>query len=444
MDKKKQFSPFRVIIMCFAAVTFCGTLLLMLPFSSRGEPVQLIDALFTATSASCVTGLVVGDTYAMWSPFGQGVILALIQVGGIGIITLMMYVLSSVHAKVKMKNVFVLQEAIGASSSFGLGKMTRFIVFGVLLQEAVGALLLMPVLIHDLGFVRGVVYSVFHSVSAFCNAGFDLMSSVGSSSLSNYSGNLYFNIVICLLIIFGGLGFFVWLDVLKCRFRFSKFALHTKIVIFMSSVLILGGALLFLILFYDSEAAQGMSFYEKCVVSFFQSVTARTAGFSSVDLSKIGGAAQVLMMVLMLVGGSSGSTAGGMKTTTLAVVLLFARSIFRGREDVECFGRRIDKSVIRTAVAVFVLYLSLAIVSGVAISAIEDADIVVCLFETFSAVATVGLSLSLTPTLSFASKLIIIILMFIGRVGGMTVMLSLSGKKDDSPYRYPAENVTVG
>ena len=442
--EKKQFSPFRVIIMCFAAVTLCGTFLLMLPFSSRAGHVDFIDALFTATSASCVTGLVVGDTYSMWSPFGQGVIIALIQVGGIGIITLMMYALSAMHAKLKMKNVFVLQESIGAASSKGLGKMTRFIVLGVLLQEAVGALLLMPVLIPDLGFVRGVVYSVFHSVSAFCNAGFDLMSAAGSSSLSNYSGNLYFNIVISLLIIFGGLGFFVWLDVLKCRFCFSKFALHTKIVVVMSALLLFGGAFFFLVLFYNSEAAEGMPFYEKCIVSFFQSTSARTAGFYTVDLTKIGGAAQMLMMILMLVGGSSGSTAGGMKVTTLAVVLLFARSIFKGKNDVECFGRRIEKSVIRTAVAVFVLYLSLALVAGIAISAIEGADIVACMFETFSAVATVGLSLSLTPTLSFASKLIIIILMFIGRVGGMTVMLSLSNKKDDNSYRFPAENITVG
>ena len=184
MDKKRQFSPFRVIIMCFAAVTLCGTFLLMLPFSSRTGSVELVDALFTATSASCVTGLAVGDTYTMWSPFGQGVILALIQIGGIGIITLMMYALSAMHAKIKMKNVFVLQEAIGASSSGGLGKMTRFIVIGVLLQEAVGAILLMPVFVGDYGFVRGTVYSVFHSVSAFCNAGFDILGGASLSSLT--------------------------------------------------------------------------------------------------------------------------------------------------------------------------------------------------------------------------------------------------------------------
>lgn len=444
METKNRLTPVQIITLSFAAVTLIGALLLTLPISSRSGEVSFIDALFTSTSASCVTGLVVGDTYAMWSPFGQAVILSLIQIGGIGIITLAMYVLSAVHAKVKMKNVFVLQESMGASSLGGLAKMTRFIITGVLLQEFLGALLLMPVLIPDFGVANGIAYSFFHSISAFCNAGFDLMSANGGSSLCAYSDNLYFNIVISALITFGGLGFFVWLDLLKCKFRFSKFALHTKIVVITTLLLLFGGAVFFFVLFYDSEAASGMSVYEKAIASFFQSATARTAGFYTVDLAKIGGAAQMLMIALMLVGGSPASTAGGIKTTTFAVILLFVRSIFRGKEDVECFGRRIDKGVLRTAIAVFVLYLCLALSCGIAISAIEDADIIDCLFETFSAIATVGLSLSLTPTLSVASKIIIIILMFIGRVGGMTVLLSLSGKKDDGAYRYPAENVTVG
>lgn len=444
MGTKNRLTPVQIITLSFATVTLIGALLLTLPISSRSGEVSFIDALFTSTSASCVTGLAVGDTYSMWSPFGQAIILALIQIGGIGIITLAMYVLSMVHAKVKMKNIFVLQESMGASSLGGLAKMTKFIIAGVLLQEVVGAILLMPVLIPDFGVVKGIAYSFFHSVSAFCNAGFDLMSANGGSSLCAYSGNLYFNIVISLLIIFGGLGFFVWLDLLKCRFRFSKFALHTKIVVVTTLLLLFGGAILFFVLFYDSEAASGMTLFEKCIASFFQSSTARTAGFYTVDLARIGGAAQMLLIVLMLVGGSSCSTAGGIKTTTAAVVLLFVRSIFRGKEDVECFGRRIGKSVLRTAIAVLVLYLCLALVCGIAISAIEDADIMVCMFEAFSAIATVGLSLSLTPTLTVASKVILIILMFIGRVGGITVLLSLSGKNGDNAYRYPEENVTVG
>lgn len=444
MQRKSRLAPVQIITLSFASVTLIGALLLMLPISSRSGSVPFIDALFTSTSASCVTGLVVGDTYAMWSPFGQGVILALIQIGGIGIITLAMYVLSVLHAKVKMKNVFALQESIGSDSLGGFAKMTRFIVAGVLVQELVGALLLMPVLIPDFGVLKGVLYSFFHSISAFCNAGFDLMSANGGASVCAYSENLYFNLVISMLIVSGGLGFFVWLDMLKCKFRFSKFALHTKLVVATSVLLIFVGALLFLLLFFDSEAAEGMTLYEKCLASFFQSVTVRTAGFYSVDLTKIGGATQMLIIALMFIGGSPCSTAGGIKTTTFAVLLLFVRSIFRGKDDIECFGRRIEKNVLRTAIAVFVLYIGLALASGIAISAIEDADIVVCLFETFSAIATVGLSLSLTPTLCNASKVIIIILMFIGRVGGITVLLSLSGKSKNDAYRYPAENVTVG
>ncbi|MBQ8836147.1 MAG: Trk family potassium uptake protein [Clostridia bacterium] len=442
---KKHLSPVQTITFAFAAVTFCGALLLMLPFASRsGESASFIDALFTATSASCVTGLTVGDTYTLWSPFGQAVIIMLIQVGGIGIITLAMYFLSMLHAKIGMRNVFVLQEIMGTDSPAGLVKMTGFIAKGIFLQEFIGAVLLMPVLIPDFGVVRGILYSFFHSVSAFCNAGFDLMGYKGGTSLTAYSDNFYFNIIISLLITFGGIGFFVWLDLIKHKFKFEKLTLHSKIVVVTSLALTFGGALLFFILFYNSEAADGMTLYEKGIASLFQSVSARTAGFYTIDLAKIGGAAQMLMIALMLIGGSSVSTAGGIKTTTFAVILLFVRSIFRGKEDVECFGRRIEKGVIRTAIAVFVLYIGLALGAGIAISAIEGADIVACLFETFSAIATVGLSLSLTPTLSAVSKLIIIILMFLGRVGGITVLLSLSGKKNDSAYRYPAENITVG
>lgn len=441
--QKKKLSPVQVITLSFAAVVLCGALLLMLPLSSRdGESVPFINALFTSTSASCVTGLVVYDTFTQWSPFGQVVIITLIQIGGIGIITLAMYFLSMLHAKIGMRGVFALQESIGAESSAGLVKMTRFITAGVLLQEAVGAILLFPAFLRDFPPLTALWYAVFHSISAFCNAGFDLMG--GGASLTRYSGDAYVSIVISLLIIFGGLGFFVWLDLLRCRFRFKKFALHTKIVVVTSLALTFGGAALFLILYNDSPAAAGVGFGEKVLVSFFQSVTARTAGFATADLLQIGAPAQMLMIVLMLIGGSSGSTAGGIKTTTFAVILLFVRSIFRGKEDIEVCGRRIEKGVVRTAIAVFVLYLGMALCSGVALCAIEDADIVACLFETFSAMATVGLSLSLSPTLSTVSKCIVIALMFLGRVGGLTVLLSLTGKKNDSAGRYPAENITVG
>ncbi len=440
--QKKRFSPVQIITLSFAAVVFCGTLLLMLPIASQnGVCVSFIDALFTSTSATCVTGLAVFETALQWSLFGQLVILLLIQIGGIGVITLAMYVLSLLHAKIGMRNRFALQESIGAESSAGVMKMTRFIAGGILLIEACGAALLMPVFIKDFGVPKGIYYSVFHSVSAFCNAGFDLF---GGGSLGDYSANIYVNLVISALIIIGGLGFFVWLDLLKSKFRFSRTALHTKIVIVTTVSLLFGGAILFFILFYDSEAANGMGIYEKVIASYFQSATARTAGFYTLDLAKIGGATQTIMIVLMLIGGSSGSTAGGIKVTTFAVMLLLVRSIFLGKEDVEVYGRRIERRIIRTAIAIFVLYLALALAAGVAISAIDDVDITAGMFEAFSAIATVGLSLSLTPSLSAVSKIIIILLMFIGRVGGLTILFSLSGKKDGSVGRYPAENVTVG
>lgn len=441
--QKKTLSPVQTITLAFLSVVLLGTVLLLLPIASRdGRSVPFIDALFTATSASCVTGLAVYDTLTQWSAFGQAVILALIQIGGIGIITLVLYFLTVLHAKIGMRSVFAFQESIGASSASGLLKMTRFITVGVLLWEVLGALLLLPAFLRDFPVGKAIWYAVFHSVSAFCNAGFDLMG--GGNSLVAYSGDAYVCTVLSLLIVAGGLGFFVWTDLLQCRFRFAKCSLHTKIVLVTSLVLLLGGAALFFLLYRTSPAAEGVGLGEQILVSCFHSASARTAGFATVNLAEIGGATQMLMIVLMLVGGSSGSTAGGIKTTTFAVVLLFAASIFRGKEDIEIFGRRLEKSVVRTAIAVFVLYLGLALCGGVAICAIEGADIVACLFETFSAMATVGCSLSLTPTLCVPSKCIVIVLMFLGRVGGITVLLSLTGKKTANAYRLPAENITVG
>ena len=296
--QKKKLSPVQTITIAFAAVTLFGTVLLSMPFASRsGESVPMIDALFTATSASCVTGLAVYDTFTQWSPFGQAVLLLLIQIGGIGIVTLAMYFLSALHAKIGMRNVFLLQEAMGAESTAGLLKMTRFITAGVLLQEAVGALLLLPAFLCDFSFPRALWCAVFHSVSAFCNAGFDVLG--GGSSMLPYSANAYVNIVLALLILLGGLGFFVWLDILRCRFRFARFSLHTKLVVVTSGLLLLGGTLLFFLLYGNSAAAEGASLGERLLVSFFQSVSARTAGFATVDLSAIGAPAQMLMIALM-------------------------------------------------------------------------------------------------------------------------------------------------
>lgn len=444
--KKKQLTPLQMITCAFAALVLAGTLLLSLPAAARsGEAVPFADALFTATSASCVTGLVVYDTYTHWSMFGQIVILLLIQIGGIGIITLSMYFLSMVHAKIGMRHRLAMQESIGVSSTRGVVRMTRFIAAGVLLIEGIGAVLLAFSFIPEFGFAKGCYFAVFHSVSAFCNAGFDLMGEEAPfASLSGYAGNPYVCTITMLLIIVGGLGFFVWRDLKKNGFRFKRYALHTKVVVVTSSILILGGALFFFLLSYDSAAQADRSVGERALISLFQSVSARTAGFSTVDLAEIGGGAQMLMICLMLVGGSPGSTAGGIKTTTVAVLFLLVRSIFRRKEDVECFGRRVDRPVIRTAIAVFVLYLFLALAAGIAVSALEDIDILAALFETVSAMATVGLSLSVTPELGSISKIIVTVLMFLGRVGGLTVLLSLSRSRQTPAGRCPVENIAVG
>ncbi len=443
---KRQLTPLQIITLAFAALVLTGALLLSLPIAARsGEATPFADALLTATSASCVTGLVVYDTYTHWSLFGQIVILMLIQIGGIGIITISMYFLSMVHAKIGMRHRFAMQESIGASSTRGVVRMTRFIAVGVLMIEGIGALLLSFAFVPEFGFAKGCYFAVFHSISAFCNAGFDLMGEeTPFISLNAYAADGYVCTVIMLLIVIGGLGFFVWRDLKRNGLHFKRYALHTKVVVVTTCILIFGGAFFFYLLSYDSAAQAGRPAGEQVLISLFQSVSARTAGFATADLSLIGGGAQMLMICLMLVGGSPGSTAGGIKTTTMAVLFLLVRSIFRRKEDVECFGRRVERSVIRTAIAVFVLYLFLALTVGIAISALDDIDIMAALFETVSAIATVGLSLSVTPQLGLISKIMITGLMFLGRVGGLTVLLSLSGSRQTPVGRCPAENITVG
>ena len=443
---KKQLTPLQIITLAFAALVLTGALLLSLPIAARsGEATPFADALLTATSASCVTGLIVYDTYTHWSLFGQIVLLMLIQIGGIGIITMSMYFLSMVHAKIGMRHRFAMQESIGASSTRGVVRMTRFIAAGVLMIEGIGALLLSFAFVPEFGLAKGCYFAVFHSISAFCNAGFDLMGEeTPFASLNAYAADGYVCTVIMLLIVIGGLGFFVWRDLKRNGLHFKRYALHTKVVVVTTCILIFGGALLFYLLSYDSPAQAGRPAGEQMLISLFQSVSARTAGFATADLSLIGGGAQMLMICLMLVGGSPGSTAGGIKTTTMAVLFLLVRSIFRRKEDVECFGRRVERSVIRTAIAVFVLYLFLALTVGIAISALDDIDIMAAMFETISAIATVGLSLSVTPQLGLISKIMITGLMFLGRVGGLTVLLSLSGSRQTPVGRCPAENITVG
>lgn len=418
-----------------------GTFLLMLPISSRrGSITAFSDALFTATSATCVTGLVVKDTATYWSVFGQGVIFILIQIGGMGVITIGLTVMRASGMKIGLWHRSTMQESIAAPHIGGILRFTSFIVKTTVLIELIGAALLFPVFCADFGAAKGLWYSLFHSVSAFCNAGFDLMGTREPfSSLTSYSGNIYVNCIIMLLIVAGGIGFLVWGDIKTYKHRFTRYSLQSKIVLLTTSILIVLPALYFFFNEYGS-----MDFSERSVSSFFQSVTTRTAGFNTQDLTNMSESDSILMIVLMLIGGSPGSTAGGMKTVTFAVLFMSAITVFSRKRDVQCFKRRISDDTVRNAGAVFFMYLFLFLVSGAVISKFEHIPLVTSLFETSSAIGTVGLTLGITTKLSMLSKAILMMLMFFGRVGGLTLIYAALPSSGSKNSRLPLENISIG
>ena len=439
-DKKYSLSSFQLIILGFAGVILVGAVLLCLPFSSSsGKATPFGEAIFTATSAACVTGLVVRDTATYWSAFGQAVILILIQIGGLGVVTVASSLTVLAGKKVSLRQRSTMQEAMSTHKIGGVVKFSSFVVKATFAVEAIGAAALMPVFIGEFG-ANGIWKAVFHSVSAFCNAGFDLMGTEGGeyASLTSYAANWYVNAVIMILIVVGGIGFLTWRDVAAHKFRIKKYSMQSKVVLVTSAVLIILPAAYFFFGEYSALPAG-----ERTAASLFQSVTTRTAGFNTADLTTLGGAGRVFMIVLMLIGGSPGSTAGGMKTTTFAVMLASSFSVFRRRSDSQFFGRRISTEVVKNASAVFMMYLTLFLAGGTAISIAEGIPIGTCLFETASAVGTVGLTLGITPALGAFSRVILIILMFLGRVGALTmVYAAVSGSKIQS--RYPLEDITVG
>lgn len=440
---KRRFSlsSFQLIILGFAALILVGALLLMLPISSaEGRATPFGTALFTSTSAACVTGLVVRDTATYWSPFGQALILILIQIGGLGVVTVASSLSAIAGKKISLRQRSTMQEAISAPKIGGVVSFTRFVVIATFIIEGVGMILLLPPMCRDHG-AAGIWMALFHSVSAFCNAGFDLMGTPDKrfASLTSYSADGYVNAVIMLLIIVGGIGFLVWKDVVKHRHRVKKYSMQTKVVLLTSLILIVIPAVFF---FFAENPSQRAG--ERVASSLFQSVTARTAGFNTTDLAALTGGGKLIMIALMLIGGSPGSTAGGMKTTTLAVLLSNVVAVFRRRDDSHFFGRRIDQSAVRNAAAVFVMYISLFTAGGVIISIAEGLPIGECLFETASAVGTVGLTLGITTTLGALSKSVLIILMFMGRVGALTMVYAALSGTDKKLSRYPLENITVG
>lgn len=442
--KLHKLSPARLIALSFFLVILIGAGLLMLPIASKGAPAAPLDALFTATSATCVTGLIVRDTFTGWTTFGQIVIITLIQIGGLGFMTVITLVSFAVGKRLSLYDRKVLMQSAGNTTLNGVGGLIRRIVPFTFLIELTGAALLATRFVPAFGWGRGLYASVFHAISAFCNAGFDLMGMREPySSLTSFVTDPVVNLTVCLLIVIGGLGFLVWRDVLRCRFRFSRFQLHTKLVLVTSGILILAGWALFL-LFERNASMASLTWPQRVLASLFQSVSPRTAGFNTVDLSALSESGNLLTDVLMLIGGSPGSTAGGIKTTTVAVLFLSAVASAKGRMRVNAFRFSVDRETLRQASSVVMIYLSLALLSVLTLCAIEPFSLKEILFEVCSAVGTVGLSMGITPQLGAVSRVILILLMYAGRLGGLTFVLLFSQRRSDPPLERPAGKILIG
>ena len=440
---KLKMTNTRIIAVSFAFVIFVGAVLLCTPFASAdGTWTHPVDALFTATTSTCVTGLVVYDTSVHWSLFGQAVILVLIQIGGIGFMTLMTLFSFFVHHKVSLHERRLLLQSVGSLHMSGVMGTFRQILLGTFVIEGIGAALL-SVRFYPVFGKKGIWYAVFHSVSAFCNAGIDLLGVTGSSSFSSYYNDPLINFTLMFLIIMGGLGFLVWNDLLRNLFRWKKLRLHSKLVLSVTAVLIFGGWLLFYLTERNAAFAD-MKEGEKLLAALFQSVTTRTAGFSTVDQSKLSSSGALISMLLMFVGGSPGSTAGGIKTTTAAVFLFSMVRLSRNRETVTIYRRRIEDRIVRQAGAVVGVYLLTALAATALICALEPVGIREVSYEVVSAIATVGLSMNLTSTVCVGSKLILILLMYAGRLGGLSLFLALAENAEPEHLERPVETILIG
>ena len=439
--KKKHMTSFQLIIMGFAGVILLGTVLLMLPFSSAEKVITPFhEALFTATSAVCVTGLVVKDTGSYWSLAGQTIILALIQIGGLGVVTVAASVSLLSGKKISLMQRSTMQNAISAPKVGGIVRLTRFILRGTFLIEAAGTVLLLPVFMGDYG-KKGIWMSVFHSISAFCNAGFDILGTDSSMfpSLTRYSGNILINLVIMLLIITGGIGFLTWDDIYTNKLNFKRYRMQSKIILMTTACLILFPT----VFFYICDLTK-LPMEKRLLAAAFQSVTTRTAGFNTINISEMSEASKAVMILLMLIGGSPGSTAGGMKTTTFSVLILNAIATFRSQENAGAFGRRLEYHVIKNAATIAMLYFALFFGGGIAISVYEGLPLLNCLYEAASAVGTVGLALGITPELHVFSQVVLIILMYLGRVGGLTLIYAVFSGRNKGNAKLPLEKITVG
>ena len=444
---RKHLSPTRIIALVFAGIILLGTGLLCLPAASRsGSPCAFLDALFTATSATCVTGLVPFDTWTQWSGFGQGVLLCLIELGGLGFMSAASLVIFLLRRKVGLKQRLVMAQALSLNEMEGVVNLQRWVIFGSLGIQGVGALILLLRFWPQFGFSTALWWGVFHSVSAFCNAGFDLFGSIApGASVAPFNGDPVVCLTLMTLICVGGLGFFVWEEVARLR-KWEKFSVYTRLVLLTSGVLILGGALILGFLEWRNPDTFGpMPWYQKLLNALFQSVTLRTAGFAAVDQALLTDAGKAVSMVLMLVGGSSGSTAGGVKTVTLVVLLLFLWTRARGRETVTVYKRTIPADKVLDAMTIVGILILLAVFGGIFISATSAVPLTDGLFEAVSALATVGLTAGVTGKLSAAARILIILYMYFGRVGVLTLSLGfLMGDRAQDRFRYAHTNLLIG
>ncbi|MDU3582374.1 TrkH family potassium uptake protein [Clostridium butyricum] len=443
--KKPNFTYSQISAISFMSIILIGALLLTLPISSRsGEATPFIDALFTSASATCVTGLVVYDTYTHFSLFGQIVILSLIQIGGLGFMIIATLFSLMLKRKIGLKERGMLQESVSTIHIGGIVRLTKHILFGTVIFEAIGAIILALRFYPDMGLKQGLYNGVFHSISAFCNAGFDLMGRFEpSSSLTLYSGDIVVNLVIMSLIVVGGVGFLVWEDIFTNKLKFCKYRLHTKIVLVVTATLIIVPA----IIFYSIERTNsfaGMGTTESWLASFFQSITPRTAGFNTVNIAELSEGSILLTIILMVIGGSPGSTAGGVKTTSFAVIILSLMASIRHTEDINVFNRRLERDVIKKAYDVITIYFMCCALAVLLICALQPFGLKEVFFEVVSALSTVGMSTGITPELNSLSRVIITLLMFFGRVGSLSVALVFSEKKEYIPIRKPVEKISIG
>ncbi|MBQ7596834.1 MAG: Trk family potassium uptake protein [Clostridia bacterium] len=441
IKKRRRLTSFQIIILGFAGVILAGALILMLPVSSQSRVVTPFnEALFTSTSAVCVTGLVVHDTATYWSLFGQSVILLMIQIGGLGVITIAVSFALLSGKKISLMQRSTMQDAFSAPKVGGIVRLTGFVLKLTFLIELIGTIVMAPAFFKDFGF-KGIRMALFHSVSAFCNAGFDIMGTENAkyASLTFYNDNPLINIAVILLIVIGGIGFLTWDDFRTNKFRFGRYRMQSKVILTTTAILIAVPAVLFFLFDFAN-----LPFKERLLSALFQSVTPRTAGFNSADISKMTESSRAIIVVLMLIGGSPGSTAGGMKTTTVAVLLANAIASFFRKKDPQMFGRRIEGVAVKNAATILMLYITLFTSGAFIISLIEKLPLSTCLFETASAIGTVGLTLGITPDLCVFSQIILMVLMFFGRVGGLTLVYAAISENQKRFVQLPQEKIAVG